>query len=60
MEYKLNTIQQDNNKNISDLDKVHKFTIKINAENLQKKIVEIPILINYLIFDSEGGEGEGG
>ena len=46
MEYKLNTIQQDNNKNISDLDKVHKFTIKINAENLQKKIVEIPILIN--------------
>lgn len=47
--------------NINTLDKVQKLTIKVNAENFHKKIIEIPILSNYTVaaYDSGGGGGGG-
>jgi hypothetical protein len=52
--------EQNNSKNINNLDKIQRITIKNNVENYQKKIIEIPILINYIVSVDDGGGGIGG
>lgn len=57
---RIEQINKQLDKNVNQLDNVQKFTIKVNAENFQKKIIEIPILINYTVAAFDGGGGGGG
>jgi hypothetical protein len=47
MPKKLENIDLKNKQNQNDIDNVNKIYIKLNAENFDKKIIEIPILIKY-------------
>lgn len=59
MPKRIEKIEQKNGENLNDLGKIKRLTIKINTENLQKEIIEIPIITDYLIGDGTGG-GIGG
>jgi len=60
---RLEQIEKINNQNKNNVDKIKRIDIIINAENFIKKVIEIPILVNYSVSNvSEigGEEGEGG
>lgn len=56
---RLEQIDKINNQNKNNIDNIQRINITINAENFMKNIIEIPILVNYLIYDESGGGGGG-
>jgi len=57
---KITNIDNKLNLNINDLDNIHRLNIKVNPENFYKHIIEIPILINQVILNTDSGGGVDG
>ena len=52
---RIEKLSQTLDKNSNEIDNVNKINITINAENFDKKIIEIPILVNYAVAAIDGG-----
>lgn len=52
---RIEKVSQTLDKNSNEIDNVNKINITINAENFDKKIIEIPILVNYAVAAIDGG-----
>jgi len=52
---KLEKIDLINKQNKNNIDNIKKINIKINSEDLLKRIIEIPIVINYTVSPVYGG-----
>ena len=60
MPNRIDKIEKNNNQNIDTIDKVQRFTIKVNAENFMKRVTEISVLVNVEVAVNEGGGIPGG
>ena len=47
---RIEKIETKTNQNDNDLKKVQRFTIKVNAENFLKRVIEIPIVTHYTVL----------
>ena len=56
---RIEKVIQQLDKNTNELDSVKKINITINSENFDKKIIEIPILVNHTVSATDGGNGGG-